>query len=579
MSYLVLARKYRPLTFSTVAGQQHVTRTLANAIARGKVAHAYLFAGPRGVGKTSISRIFARALNCTEGPTPEPCGKCLPCLEIAKGNSLAVREIDGASHNSVDNVRELIESFRSLPPAEYRYKIYIIDEVHMLSTSAFNALLKSLEEPPPNTVFILATTELHKIPETVISRCQRYDFKALSSATIQSALEKIVEREGLTAQNEALRLIARVADGSMRDAQSLLDRVQTFCDGNITADEVSVALGTVQKRALFEISGAIVRHDASEGLRQIREVLSGGADPVVVGKEFVAHWRELFTAGFGAEGSLASLGISDEEAVELRRQVGSLTKTDIQDLYRMAREGADSAIRSNFPGYALEALVVRMASREPVLEIGKLIKEIQSGRLGGQASASAPSRTARADAARPKNDFAAPPVVTEVAGGAAASEKTVAAAPVPARTDTPTQSSQALTTANFDWSEFIRTIGTSVLSEHLKRIRIVRFDSTRLEGTAPEFSVTSILRDRAKLEKALLDFCTRLGFADAKPVLAITVSSEKTAVVQPRTPGSPSSGHGVAASFGEVESHPAVQSLQKAFPGSKIEKVRPRSAG
>ncbi|MCB0337324.1 MAG: DNA polymerase III subunit gamma/tau, partial [Bdellovibrionales bacterium] len=198
MSYLVIARKYRPGTFEAVLGQEHVTRTLANSIKRDRIAHAYVFAGPRGVGKTSSARVLAKALNCEHGPTDSPCGECAPCKDIAEGRCLAVREIDGASHNSVDNVRELIDSFRSLPPPGCRYKVYIIDEVHMLSTSAFNALLKSLEEPPPHTVFILATTELHKIPETVLSRCQRHDFRPMSIQAIEGNLRAVAEAEQIS---------------------------------------------------------------------------------------------------------------------------------------------------------------------------------------------------------------------------------------------------------------------------------------------------------------------------------------------------------------------------------------------
>lgn len=543
-----------------------MTRTLANAIARNKVGHAYLFAGPRGVGKTSIARIFSRALNCSEGSTPEPCGVCIPCAEIARGNSLAVREIDGASHNSVDNVRELIESFRSLPPSEYRYKIYIIDEVHMLSTSAFNALLKSLEEPPPNTVFILATTELHKIPETVISRCQRYDFKALSSATIQNTLEKIVEKEGLKAQPEALRIIARVADGSMRDAQSLLDRVQTFCDGDISADEVSVALGTVQKRALFQLSGAIVRHDSPEALRILRDVLGGGADPVVVGKEFVGHWRELFTAAFGGEDALVGMGIGEDEAIELRRQVGSLTKADAQDLYRMSREGTDNAIRSNFPGYSLEALVVRMASREPVIELGRLIRELQGGKM--PPSSAPDNRKDRRESTTSRVEPSASPAQN--------GNNTIIESPsIPSPPVNAFQSGTANPTS-FEWSELLRGLGTSVLAENLKRLRIIKFDSTRLEATGPEFFINSLLRDRAKLEKVLVEFAARNGFQDAKPIVALSVSTESVQVAAARKA---SAGGGTSASpMMDVESHPAVQSVQKVFPGSKIEKVRPRNA-
>ncbi len=233
MSYQVLARKWRPQTFDEVVGQEHVTRTLKNALEMGRVAHAFLFSGPRGVGKTSVARILAKALNCVQGPTPTPCNQCQACQEITQGHSLDVLEIDGASNRGIDEVRELRENIKYLP-AHGGYKVFIIDEVHMLTKEAFNALLKTLEEPPAHAIFILATTEAHKVPVTILSRCQRYDFKRLSTAAIQEHLAQMAAREGWSIAPAGLQLIAQESEGGMRDAQGLLDQVITFGGPNVS---------------------------------------------------------------------------------------------------------------------------------------------------------------------------------------------------------------------------------------------------------------------------------------------------------------------------------------------------------
>src|SRR3989454_12561866 len=239
MSYQVLARKWRPQKFDDVVGQQAVTRTLRNALASRRLAQAFVFAGPRGVGKTTTARILARALNCANGPTPDPCGVCDACIEIAEGRDIDVLEIDAATHTGVDNVREVIIAGLAIMPVRNRYKVFIIDEVHQLSGHAFNALLKSIEEPPPHVVFMMATTELEKIPETVLSRSQVYEFRTISSKSIAAQLRKIVDAEGIDAGDAALQLIARDADGSMRDAQSKLDQVIAFTGKTVSVDDVS----------------------------------------------------------------------------------------------------------------------------------------------------------------------------------------------------------------------------------------------------------------------------------------------------------------------------------------------------
>ncbi|MGA8892414.1 MAG: DNA polymerase III subunit gamma/tau, partial [Anaeromyxobacteraceae bacterium] len=244
MGYLVLARKYRPQTFGEMSGQEHVVRTLSNALARGRLAHAFLFTGPRGVGKTTAARLVAKAVNCEKGPTATPCGTCAACVEITEGRSVDVIEIDAASNNGVDNVRDIVEGVK-YRPARDPYKVFVVDEVHMLSTGAFNALLKTLEEPPPHVLFVLATTDVHKVPETIVSRCQRFDFRRLDLRQIADQLGKVAAAEGMSLSPASLALVARAAEGGMRDALSLLDRVRAACGDTPADDAVAEALGVV----------------------------------------------------------------------------------------------------------------------------------------------------------------------------------------------------------------------------------------------------------------------------------------------------------------------------------------------
>ncbi|MGD8717099.1 MAG: DNA polymerase III subunit gamma/tau, partial [Desulfobacterales bacterium] len=253
MSYLVLARKYRPQTFDQVVEQTHITQTLSNAISSGRVAHAILFSGPRGTGKTTVARILAKALNCKEAPTPVPCNDCRSCVEITTGHAVDVFEIDGASNNSVDQIRDLRDNIKYMP-AHSPYKIYIIDEVHMLSMAAFNALLKTLEEPPPHVMFMFATTEPHKIPITILSRCQRHDFRRISLNSIEKQMASICQQESYAIAEESLGLIAQEASGSMRDALSLLDQVLSCSQGAIDHQQVTDILGVVDRKIIFSLS-------------------------------------------------------------------------------------------------------------------------------------------------------------------------------------------------------------------------------------------------------------------------------------------------------------------------------------
>lgn len=480
MSHLVIARKYRPLDFSAVSGQSPVTKTLANAIKRSKVAHAYLFCGPRGVGKTSIARIFAKSLNCEKGPSDKPCLKCSNCIEIADGSNLAVREIDGASHNSVENVRELIDSFRMLPPPGSRFKIYIIDEVHMLSMAAFNALLKSLEEPPPNTVFILATTEVHKIPITVLSRCQRFDLRALPLEEVELSLQKIAAAEKLQIEDGVYKLIARLSEGSMRDAQSILERIRSYCENQITLKEASEALGVVAKPEIFKLSEAIFLREPDSALSLIDKFFSTGIDPGLFLKEFAAHFRELLLAKFGGEKAINRIGLREADAVEALRQAAMLSREDLLDIVELARSGADEALRSQYIKYALEALVVRLATREPLLELAAALKGFKPAAI--------------TTAAQKKTEKSVSPLTNS---------KTAEEGSPAAKSVTTNNSISWL-----DFVNFVRDNGQNMLLEHLKRMSVLSFTAGNLEVQSPEFTAKyfGLNGNKAKLESVLKDF-------------------------------------------------------------------------
>lgn len=295
MSYTVFALKWRPKDFDEIVGQDHIVGTLKNAIQKNRLAHAYIFAGPRGVGKTSTARILAKSLNCKEGPTIKPCQKCSPCQEIAQGRSLDVIEIDGASNRGIDEIRTLRENVK-FAPAQGKFKIYIIDEVHMLTTEAFNALLKTLEEPPEFVKFIFATTQPHKVISTILSRCQRLDFRRIPTMEIITQLERIVKAEGIDVDKEVLFAIAKSSDGSLRDAESILDQLVSFSKGKVSIKDVISVLGLVEQEALFTITDTIIKKDAKAALALLNNLIEDGKDTVVLLANLVEHFRNLMVA-------------------------------------------------------------------------------------------------------------------------------------------------------------------------------------------------------------------------------------------------------------------------------------------
>ncbi|HIJ65989.1 MAG TPA: DNA polymerase III subunit gamma/tau [Candidatus Hydrogenedentes bacterium] len=384
-SYLVLARKWRPQTFDEVVGQEHITRTLQNAIRSGRIGHAFLFVGSRGIGKTTTARILAKALNCgaADAPTPTPCCACENCLTIAAGNNIDVIEIDGASNNSVDDVREIREHVR-LVPSSSRFKIYVIDEVHQLSLPAFNALLKTLEEPPPHAVFILATTEVHRIPATIISRCQRYDFRRVGLNTLCGLLRRILDAEGLACSDEALYAIARAADGGVRDAESILDQLVSYCRDEITFQDVFDVLGLVDWRVLHALCRAVHDKDVAKLLEIVDDVVVNGKDLAQFVQEILQFFRNLLVCKTDEPEKL--LALPAEEIAELRQSAERFTLTEIIRLIEQFAELTKGFDSQHAQRVALETLLIRIATVAIEISVDTVLEKLVQLGQGGVSS-------------------------------------------------------------------------------------------------------------------------------------------------------------------------------------------------
>lgn len=422
MSYLVLARKWRPQSFADMVGQPHIARVLTNAINRGRIAHCYLFTGVRGVGKTSAARILAKSLNCAEGPTPVPCNECVRCREINEARSIDVYEIDGASNRGIDEVRQIIENVRYRPAAA-RFKVYIIDEVHQVTKDAFNALLKTLEEPPAFAKFILATTEVHRLPETILSRCQRFDFRRIEVRDIRERLRRIADAEDLRITDGALTLLSRAAQGSMRDAQSLLEQVLSFVDpagdgGAVDEPLLRDVLGVAERRVLHEISAAVIAGDAAACLQRVAEAAACGVDLAALSRDLVEHFRNLLVARLtegraeADAGSRRLMDLTDEEVSRLRDQAASVDPETLMGYYRFVVQGDEAVSRSPYPRFDMEASLVRVATLPRTVNVADAIEQLrrlerkleEAGPARGEGSdpgRAQPARAAQGGQARP----------------------------------------------------------------------------------------------------------------------------------------------------------------------------------
>ena len=430
MAYQVLARKWRPQTFEDVLGQQAVTRTLKNALKSKRIAQAFVFSGPRGCGKTTTARILARALNCANGPTAEPCGVCDACVEIAEGRDIDVLEIDAATHTGVDNVREVVIEGLAIAPVRNKYKVFIIDEVHMLSASSFNALLKSIEEPPPHVIFMMATTEQHKIPDTVLSRSQVYEFKTISAKTVADRLRMIAGEEKIEIPDEGLLLLARAGEGSMRDSLSAFDQVRAFAGDTIVVEDVVTVLGLVGRDLVFDLLDAVVSEDAPAAFALVERAIERGYDLRLLCRELARATRDLLILSVDPKRASDPDVAADAERERLTAMSGQWSREDLLRAFDLLTKAEHEVRVSDQPRYNLEMALLRLMHLRKLVPLADLL-------TGNARVAPTPARAATASmpvqAIRPASISPKP---VSNAAGAGPKPQAPSPKPAPAASDT-----------------------------------------------------------------------------------------------------------------------------------------------
>jgi DNA polymerase III subunit gamma/tau len=564
MSYQVLARKWRPRTFDEVVGQPTLTRTLRNALASGRVGHAFLLSGARGVGKTTTARILAKALNCSCGPapTPDPCGACPSCLEIASGTALDVQEIDGATNNGVEQVRELRESAR-YNPARDRFKIWIIDEVHMLSTGAFNALLKTLEEPPPRVKFIFATTEYHKIPDTILSRCQQYDFRMIPARELLAHLRAVADGEKIAVTEEALARIARAAEGSVRDALSLFDQVLAFSGDEVKDEDVTALLGLIDREVLLRASSAVLGGDSLAVLELVEGLADYGADYRNFARELLLHFRELLLLKVAPEGSRLLAGVLPEERQRLKPLADAFSEEDLLRIFDVLTEAESDLRMAQDPRVTLELALLKLVQMRRLMPFVELVERVE--RLAGGLPA-APSSAA---APAPPRPVPPRPRPLELLAGSA--PPAPAAAPSPAVVAPPVEAAAPASPAapagdaNAILAEMI-----SLCVTRPSVVQPLRAASARLEG---DTLVLEVVQDFMAFANMYVDEYREFAKRAAGRTLKIQVGAGTSAAAALADAAAPPSQEQVKRERlrKEAEREPAVQDALDLFDGKVVD--------
>ena len=526
MDYQVSARKYRPGTFDDVIGQPHVVQTLVNSVNTKRIAQAYLFSGTRGVGKTTVARILAKALNCEQGPTGTPCATCANCLEIAQGTSVDVIEIDGASNTSVDDVREIRENVK-FAPFRGKYRVYIIDEVHMLSNSAFNALLKTLEEPPPHVVFIFATTEIHKIPATILSRCQHYNFRRIARTEIIERLRHVAQQDGIAIEERSLTALARASEGSMRDGLSLLDQAVAFGGKSIVHEDLEALLGAVPQELLRGMIRAITLQDSAAALRVLAQLLDQGHDLRAFCAEVVEYLRHMLVVSVTSQQEWPKLiEASSEDLAQIAADKGSLAPEQLQQIFALMTQAEDALRLSAHPRFVLETAAVK-ATR-------LFLQEAEKGSPGARATpserppvppssradkATSPERSAASVPSRPTAPVPKPspssgPVPKTGGGAVAQTVKSAVVEPTKSMDSAPTTPPRTAQTVALDWEQFQDDVSHAFpnIAPFLEMGRLVAIDGNLVTiGFAKQATVARGMLEKPDNIQALSSLCESLS--------------------------------------------------------------------